>query len=99
MVKLKVTVNFSDTADEYLKIKFMHLSKIKLKVLEVHSVDIHFQCFYANLQTGAINIDPSYNSVCDNLALVFSIAILHTLCSPEQPERRIKSTLGKCVYV
>ena len=85
---------FSETEEEYLKVRFMRLSKIKLKVLEVHSVDIRFQCFYANLQTGVINIDPTFNTVSENLALVFSIAILHELCSPEKPERLIKSTLG-----
>ena len=85
---------FAETDEEYLQINFMRLSKIKRKVLVVRSVDITFQCFYANLQTGVINIDPSFNSVCENLALVFSIAILHDLCSPKQPLRQIKSTLG-----
>ena len=76
----------------------MRLSKVKLKTLDVDSVDMHFQSFYANLYHGTINIDPSNNTICENIALIFTISVLHVLCAPECPGRRIKLSLGKLSY-
>ena len=76
----------------------MRLTKVKLKTLEVDTVDLHFQSFYANLHTGTISIDPSNNMICENIALIFTISVLHVLCAPEDTDRRMKSTLGKKAF-
>ena len=77
----------------------MRLSKVKLKTLDVDSVDMHFQSFYANLYHGTINIDPSNNSICENIALIFTISVLHVLCAPENPGRRMKLSFGKLYHI
>ena len=97
-VRVIMVYLFAVADEEFLKIRFMRLSKIKLKMLEVHTVDLHFQSFYANLQTGTMTIDPSSNSIPENIALIFTISILHVLCSPENATRQIKSTLGRASF-
>ena len=97
-VRVIMVYLFAVADEEFLKIRFMRLSKIKLKMLEVHTVDLHFQSFYASLQTGTMTIDPSSNSIPENIALIFTISILHVLCSPENANRQIKSTLGRASF-
>ena len=98
IIKIIFISIFTVGVDEFLKIRFMRLSKVKLKTLDVDSVDMHFQSFYANLYHGTINIDPSNNTICENIALIFTISVLHVLCAPENPGRRMKLSFGKLSY-
>ena len=86
-----ISVQNADDEDERLKIRFTQLSEVKVETLEVSTAELNFQSFRANLHTGTIAIDPSKNTIPENIALVLSICVLHVLCAPENSERRIKS--------
>ena len=58
----------------------------------VNSVDIEFQSFNANLYTGKVLINPSKNTVAENLATYWSICILYVLCSPKDNRRQLLLT-------
>ena len=85
---------YTEDADEFLKIRFTRLSEVKVEALDVDTAQLHFQSFKANLHTGTIDIDPRDNTVCESIALILSISVLHVLCAPENTERRMKSKSG-----
>ena len=75
----------------YLDIRLKKLGlRTSLQRVEIRTADIQFQSFNANLHTGSIQINPSNNTVAENLAVIWSICILYVLCAPRDTSRPIK---------
>jgi hypothetical protein len=90
-------IYFSDAGG--LEVRFMKLAgRNKVQHITIKSVDIEFQSFNANLYTGKVLVNPSKNTVAENLATYWSICVLYVLCSPKSSRRQLLLTQSGNLY-
>ncbi|XP_045165266.2 uncharacterized protein LOC123529117 isoform X2 [Mercenaria mercenaria] len=76
--------------DGGLEVRFMKLAgKNKVQRVEIKSADVEFHSFNANLYSGKLMVNPSKNTVAENLATYWSICVLYVLCSPGNNDRQL----------
>lgn len=83
-----------------LEVRFMKLVGAgKVQRIEIRSADIEFQSFNANVFSGKILINPSSNTLAENLAVFWSICVLYVLCRPRNRDYSIEFTpTGNTMY-
>lgn len=76
-----------------LDVRFMKLTgKSAIQNVYIDTADVEFQSFNANLYSGKVIVNPTKNTVAENLATFWSICVLYALCSPPNTNRQIMLT-------
>lgn len=86
---LRVRFYKISTGETYLKeLGYNHISVQNPFVFGAES-------FRVDLQTGKIQIDPSSQELVENVACIFSVALLHVLCVPRRKDWKPGSPLNE----